>query len=46
TLSQIAFQLGYSSSAHLSSQFKKVTGMTPSQFKSTIDRKRNTLDNI
>jgi AraC-like DNA-binding protein len=46
TLSQIAFQLGYSSAAHLSSQFKKVTGMTPSQFKSTIDRKRNTLDNI
>jgi AraC-like DNA-binding protein len=46
TLSQIAFQLGYSSAAHLSSQFKKVTGMTPSQFKSTVDRKRNTLDNI
>jgi AraC-like DNA-binding protein len=46
TLSQIAFQLGYSSVAHLSSQFKKVTGMTPSQFKNNIDRKRNTLDNI
>lgn len=33
TLSEIAFQLDYSSSAHLSSQFKKETGMTPSEFK-------------
>lgn len=46
TLSQISYQLGYSSVAHLSSQFKKVTGMTPSQFKSNIDRKRDPLDNI
>lgn len=30
SLSEIAFQLGYSSVAHLSSQFKKVTGLTPS----------------
>lgn len=33
TLSEISFRLNYSSVAHLSSQFKQVTGMTPSQFK-------------
>lgn len=34
SISQIAFKLHYSSVAHLSKQFKKVTGMTPSEFKS------------
>lgn len=41
-MKEIAFKLGYSSVAHLSSQFKKVTGMTPSEFKkgnSAIGRK-------
>ena len=33
TLSEISYKLGYSSVAHLSNQFKKVTGMTPSGFK-------------
>ena len=33
TLTEIAFRLGYSSVAHLSRQFKKVTGQTPSEFK-------------
>ncbi|NQX99270.1 MAG: helix-turn-helix transcriptional regulator, partial [Flavobacteriales bacterium] len=33
SLSEIAFQMNYSSVAHLSSQFKKETGMTPSKFK-------------
>ena len=33
TLTEIAYQLNYSSVAHLSFQFKKVTGLTPSQFK-------------
>jgi len=33
TLSEIAYKLHYSSVAHLSSQFKKVTGLTPSHFK-------------
>ena len=33
TLSQIAYQLCYSSAAHLSNQFKKVTGRTPSSFR-------------
>ncbi|MBK7427938.1 MAG: helix-turn-helix transcriptional regulator [Saprospiraceae bacterium] len=33
TLSEIAWQLNYSSVAHLSNQFKKITGLTPSEFK-------------
>lgn len=33
TLSQIAFDLEYSSVAHLSKQFKKITGLTPTYFK-------------
>lgn len=33
TLSEIAFEMGYSSVAHLSAQFKKTTGLTPTQFK-------------
>lgn len=45
-LSEIAFQLNYSSVAHLSSQFKKETGMTPSAFKKLDKRERNTLDSI
>lgn len=36
-LSEIAFQLGYSSVAHLSAQFKKVTGFTPSAFRKLKD---------
>lgn len=34
TLGEIAYQLGFSSVAHMSGQFKKVTGMTPGHFKS------------
>ena len=45
-LSEIAFQLNYSSVAHLSSQFKKESGMTPSAFKKLEKRDRNTLDSI
>ena len=37
TLSEIAFQLGYSSVSHLSRQFKQVTGLTPSFFKKAKD---------
>lgn len=45
SLSEIAFRLNYSSVAYLSTQFKKVTGLTPSQFKqSNISRKA--LDDI
>ena len=46
TLSQIALKLNYSSTAYLSSQFKSVTGMTPSQFKKMQGDKRRKLDEI
>lgn len=48
TLSQIADRLGYSSVAHLSAQFKKVTGLTPSDLKKSraIDQQRKPLDGI
>ncbi len=46
TLSEIAFRLNYSSVAHLSNQFKKVTGFSPSYFKQLKDRKRKQIDNI
>ena len=45
-LSEIAFRLGYSSVAHLSSRFKKVTGLTPSEFKSQGIHLRKPLDGI
>ncbi|MGA7837810.1 MAG: AraC family transcriptional regulator [Ignavibacteriaceae bacterium] len=46
TLSEISYQLGYSSVQHLSSQFKKVTGFTPSHYKNLKNRNRNPLDKI
>lgn len=46
TLSQIAFELDYSSTAHLSSQFKKVTGLTPSHFKQVGIERRKSLDQV
>ncbi len=46
TVSEIAFKLGYSSVAHLSGQFKKVTGFTPSQFKQFKDHYRKPLDKV
>lgn len=45
-LSGIAFELDYSSVAHLSGQFKKVTGLTPSHFKEIGIAKRKTLDQV
>ena len=45
-LTQISYLLNYSSVAHLSSQFKKVTGLTPTFFKQLKYKKRNTLDNV
>ncbi|MDB5246068.1 MAG: helix-turn-helix transcriptional regulator [Segetibacter sp.] len=45
-LSEIAYQLGYSSVAHLSAQFKKVTGLTPSHFKQVGEKKRKPLDKV
>lgn len=46
TLSEMAFRLGYSSTAHLSNQFKKITGFTPSQFKQLKDHHRKPLDQV
>lgn len=46
SLSQIAYKLGYSSVAHLSNQFKKVTGLTPSHFKQVGKNKRKPIDKI
>ena len=46
SLSEIAFFLNYSSVAHLSAQFKKNTGQTPSAYKASHLKDRKTLDNI
>jgi AraC family transcriptional regulator len=46
TLSEIAYELGYSSVQHLSSQFKHITGLTPTQFKRMTVNKRNPLDRV
>jgi AraC family transcriptional regulator len=45
-LSEISYQLGYSSVAHLSAQFKKVTGLTPSHFKKMGNTLRHSLDKV
>lgn len=46
TLSEIAYKLDYSSVQHLSTQFKKITGLTPSHFKSIKEKKRKPIDNL
>ena len=46
TLSEIAFEMDYSSVAHLSNQFKKISGLTPSHFKRVGSHKRKLLDHI
>jgi AraC-like DNA-binding protein len=45
-LTEISYKLNYSSVAHLSNQFKKVTGLTPSYFKKIKDKRRTTLENV
>lgn len=45
-LTEISYKLNYSSVAHLSTQFKKVTGLTPSFFKQLKKKRRNTKDNV
>ena len=45
-LSEIAWKLHYSSVSHLSHQFKKITGLTPTFFKSLKHKKRSTLENV
>jgi len=44
SLTEISYMMDYSSVSHLSSQFKKVTGLTPTFFKQLKDKRRNTLD--
>jgi AraC-like DNA-binding protein len=46
TLSEISYRLGYSSVQHLSTQFKKVTGLTPSLFKRMVKNTRKPLDEV
>ena len=46
TLSEIAYEMGYSSVAHLSGQFKRITGFTPSYFKTLGKQKRRPIDKI
>jgi YesN/AraC family two-component response regulator len=46
TLTAIAYKLHYSSVAHLCTQFKKVTGLTPSHFKSLKEKRRSMLDGL
>ncbi len=46
SLTQIAYELGYSSVAHLSAQFKKITGLTPSHFKNLRNPQRKAIDQL
>ncbi|MEO8948948.1 MAG: AraC family transcriptional regulator [Mucilaginibacter sp.] len=45
-LNEISYKMGYSSSAHLSTQFKSITGLTPSQFKASGKATRKAIDKI
>ncbi len=45
-LSEIAYKMHYSSVAHLSNQFKKFTGLTPTHFKMLKNKRRETLEDV
>mgnify|MGYP003576660106 CR=1 FL=1 len=45
-LTEIAYQMHYSSVAHLSAQFKKVTGLTPTYFRQLKNKRRSMLDDM
>jgi len=45
-LTEIAFKLHYSSVAHLSNQFKKITGLTPSFYKQLREKRQQNLENL
>jgi len=45
-LTEISYQLNYSSVAHLSNQFKKVTGLTPSFYKKLRQKRKNNLEDL
>jgi AraC-like DNA-binding protein len=45
-ITEIAWRMNYSSVAHLSNQFKKVTGLSPSHFKLLKDKRRNPIEDV
>ncbi len=45
-LTEIAYKMHYSSVAHLSTQFKKVTGLSPSHFKELKNKRRSMLEDL
>ncbi|MBE0649943.1 MAG: helix-turn-helix transcriptional regulator [Bacteroidales bacterium] len=45
-LTEIAYIMNYSSVAHLSNQFKKITGLTPTHFKNIKNKRRGTLEDV
>ena len=45
-LSEISYSMNYSSVSHLSTQFKKVTGLTPTYFKNLKDKRRINLEEV
>ncbi len=45
-ITEIAWKMNYSSVAHLSNQFKKITGLTPSHFKLLKDKRRTPIEEI
>ena len=45
-ITEIAYKMNYSSVAHLSNQFKKVTGLSPSHFKQMKDKRRNPIEEL
>jgi AraC-like DNA-binding protein len=46
TLTDISYRLDYSSVAHLSNQFKKVTGLSPSFYKELKGKRMKSLENL
>jgi len=46
SFNEIAYQMSYSSPAHLSNQFKRVTGLTPSYYKTIAEKRRLNLENV
>jgi AraC-like DNA-binding protein len=46
SITEIAWKMNYSSVAHLSNQFKKVTGLSPSHFKLLKDKRRNPIEEV
>jgi AraC-like DNA-binding protein len=46
SLTEISYRMHYSSVAHLSNQFKKITGLTPTHFKMLKNKRRRTLEDV